>query len=231
MAFGKFLAFACVLGTASHLNAQTPKPDRNLRDHSMKPDRILRDHAIVSEHDPRVTITIPKQALYVGADRWILYDIADCELHVFVETDANKVIQRLYWIQFEGYVPSRPELKYNYTDPVQQIQGIDFHVMSRSLGMDERGAPGSDLEHGHKMLQSAGFIAPTGMMFVRFVHLLDPQMRKELMVIYAENLDSMHIAWKDLMPGGKSADRWPQLEKELLRRAGKRIRFSQFSDQ
>ena len=86
------------------------------------------------------------------------------------------------------------------------------------------------MEHVHKMLQSAGFIAPKGIMFERFVHLSDPQMRKELMVIYAENLDSMGIAWKDLMPGDKSADRWPQFEKELVQRASERVHFSQFSD-
>lgn len=97
--------------------------------------------------------------------------------------------------------------------------------------MDEWDEPGSDSEHVHKMLQSGGFTAPKGIMFVRFVHLLDPQMRKELMVIYAENLDSMGIAWKDLTPGGKSADRLPQLEKELMQRASERIHFSEFSDQ
>lgn len=219
MTFRKSLAFAFVLGTVSLLNAQTPKPDR-----------IVRDHTLVSEHDPRVTITIPKQAIYVGTNRWILYDISDCELHVFVDADANKVIQRLYWIQFEGFVPSRPELKHTYTDPVQQIQGIDFYVKSRLGGMDEWDEPGSDSEHVHKMLQSAGFIAPKGMMYVRFVHLLDPQMRKELMVIHAENLDSMGIALKDLMPGGKSENRWPQLEKKLVQHASERIHFSQLSD-
>jgi hypothetical protein len=219
MAFRKSLALACVLGTASLLNAQTSNPDR-----------IVRDHTIVSEHDPRVTITIPKQALYVGANRWILYDVADCEQYVFVEADADKVVQRLYWIQFEAYVPSRPELKHNYTDPVQQIQGINFYVKSHFGGIEEWDGPGSDMERVHKMLQSAGFIAPKGIMFGRFVHLPDPQMRKELMVIYAENLDSMGIAWKDLMPGDKSADRWPQFEKELVQRASERVHFSQFSD-
>jgi hypothetical protein len=105
MVFRNSLALACLLTTASLLNAQTPKPDRTVQ-----------DHTIVSAHDPRVTITLPKQAQSVGADRWILYDIADCELHIFVEADA-KVLQRLYWIQFEAYVPSRPELKRNCTDP------------------------------------------------------------------------------------------------------------------
>jgi hypothetical protein len=32
----------------------------------------------------------------VDANRWIFYDLADCELHVFVEADANKIVQRFY---------------------------------------------------------------------------------------------------------------------------------------
>jgi hypothetical protein len=206
---------ACLFATASLLSAQTPKPDR-----------IVQDQTIVSDHDPRITITLPNQAQYVGADRWILYNIADCELHIFVEANANKVVQRLYWIQFEAYVPSRPELKHNYTDPVEQIQGIDFHVKSHFAATDERDTPGSDTEHVHKLLQSAGFIAPKSLASVRLVHLLDPQMRKELMIIYAETLDSIHIAPQDPAPAPNHAPGHPQLERELLHHATTRIHFS-----
>jgi hypothetical protein len=45
------------------------------------------------------------QSLHYAADRWVLYDIADCELHDFVDADAQKNVQRLYWVQFEGYIP------------------------------------------------------------------------------------------------------------------------------
>ena len=35
----------------------------------------------------RYRIRLPESVQYVGADRWVLYDIADCELHAFVEAD------------------------------------------------------------------------------------------------------------------------------------------------
>jgi hypothetical protein len=69
------------------------------------PDRVVSDNVITSEHDPKIRIQVPRSATYVGADRWILYDIADCELHAFVEANSQKKVQRLYGIQFEGYVP------------------------------------------------------------------------------------------------------------------------------
>jgi hypothetical protein len=74
------------------------------------PERKIDDNAVISERDPRLRIELPASVQYVGADRWILYEIADCELHAFVEADEQKNVQRLYWIQFEGYVPSRPDL-------------------------------------------------------------------------------------------------------------------------
>ena len=41
------------------------------------PDRKVEGSLIISKHDPAVEIELPKSAQYVGASRWILYDIAD----------------------------------------------------------------------------------------------------------------------------------------------------------
>ena len=49
------------------------------------PERKVQGNVIVSERDPKVRIELPKLAQYVGADRWVLYGIADCELHIYAE--------------------------------------------------------------------------------------------------------------------------------------------------
>jgi len=67
--------------------------------------------------DPAVRIHLPRSAQYVGADRGVLYGSADCEPHAFVDADEQNNVQRLYWVQFEGYVPSRPELKHTHDSP------------------------------------------------------------------------------------------------------------------
>jgi hypothetical protein len=69
------------------------------------PERKVEPSAVLSARDPNVRVRFPQSAQYVGADRWNLYDIADCELHAFVDSDAQKNVQRLYWVQFEGYLP------------------------------------------------------------------------------------------------------------------------------
>src|SRR5215471_20230608 len=106
---------------------------------SSAPDRKVSGSSISSAHDPNVQIHLPESAKYVGADRWILYDLADCELHAFVEADDAKGVQRLYWIQFEGYLPSRPDLAHTYDSPRHtRIGGYDFFVDTWPRAGDEK---------------------------------------------------------------------------------------------
>lgn len=76
------------------------------------PERKVEGNAIASQREPKMRIQLPKSVEYVGADRWVLYGIADCELHAFVEADEEKNVHRLNWVQFEGYVPTGPKPQY-----------------------------------------------------------------------------------------------------------------------
>ena len=61
------------------------------------------------------------------------------------------------------------------------------------------------------------------MMFVRLVHLLDEEKRKELMIIYGEDLSPTAFTAADLKKDGKAYADWPQIEKGLIERAQERI--------
>jgi hypothetical protein len=188
------------------------------------PERQAHGHTISSEHDPHLLIQLPTAVQYVGADRWILYDIADCEVHVFVEADAQKNVQRLYWVQFESYVSSRPELHHTYDSPRHtQIGGLDFFVDTWVRAHDAQTRPGSDREHIQAIISAKGYKMPAGMMDVRLVHLLDEEKRKELMIIYGEDLASTGFAAADLQEKGKAHEQWPAIEKELIERAETKI--------
>jgi len=118
------------------------------------PEREARGSAIVSAREPAVRIEVPREARYVGADRFVLLGIADCELHVFVEADAQHRVQRLYWIQFEGYLPSRPDLHHRYESPRHEtVAGMDFYVdtwVSPETPRDFE--PDSDVAHLRRLL-------------------------------------------------------------------------------
>ena len=187
-------------------------------------ERTVVGNVITSERDPKVRVQLPKSARYVGADRWVLYGIADCELHAFVDADEQKNVQRLYWIQFEGYVPTKPELKHTYDSPRHtNISGMDFYVDTWIRTSDEEMQPGSDREHIEALIRANRHKMPAAMMYVRLVHLLDEQKRKELMIIYGEDLAPTGFAAADLRESGKAYDRSPAIEKGLLQRAEEKI--------
>ncbi len=192
------------------------------------PERKVEANVITSERDPEVQIQLPKSVRYVGADQWVLYGMADCEVHAFVEADGENSVQRLYWVQFEGYIPTKPDLKHEYDSPRHtKIGGLDFYVDTWVRQHDAETRPGSDREHVEALIRTHGYRMPAGMMYVRLVHLLDEPKRKELMIIYGEDLTPTGLTVAELHEGGKAYDRWPAIEKALVERAEEKIAIEQ----
>ena len=208
------------------------------------PERRVESNVIISERDPKVRIELPKSVQYVGADRWVLYGIADCELHAFVEADNQQNVQRLYWVQFERYLTSKPDLHHKYDSPRHAtIGGLDFCVDTWVKLTNDKIRPGSDEEHILALIRAHGYKMPAGMMYVRLVHLLDEQKRKELMFIYSEDLAPTAFTAAEIQASQsarsssavagnpKSAfplkvyDQWPGIEKGLLERTEKKIKI------
>jgi len=194
---------------------------------NQKPERQVQANVLTSDRDPKIRITLPSSVQYVGGDRWPLYDIADCELHVFVEATAQKRVERLYWLQFESYLPSRPDLHHTYPfTKTDTLSGLLFDVRARFGPGNETPKPGSDGEHVQALLRAKDYRMPDATMNVRLVHLLDDQKRKELMIIYAEDLQSTGVSVSDLLPGGKHTSEWPAIEAGLIQRAEAAVKLS-----
>jgi hypothetical protein len=194
----------------------------------LPPARSVAGNVVTEARAPRLRIQVPREATYLGAERWHLFDVADCEVHVFVEADARKVVKRLYWIQFEEYLPSEKQARYDYaSNAIRRIGGLDFAIRARFGPTDDPVKEGSDAEHVRKLVKAAGYAMPPGMMNVRLVHLPDASHRREIMVIYAEDLRPFGVQWRDLIPGAAAADRWPSLQEGLIERAAGKIEFRQ----
>ena len=186
--------------------------------------KVVNNNIIISDHDSKVRIELPRSVWYVGVDRFVLQDIADCELYAFVEVDDEKNVQRLYWIQFEDYLLSKPDLQHHYESPRHMtIGGFRFYVDTWVKRINENITAGSDEDHIMALILSRGYKMPAGMMSVRLVHLLDEQKRKELMIIYSESLTGFAAA--DLKKGGKAENLWLSLEDDLLVRARQEIKI------
>jgi hypothetical protein len=188
------------------------------------PERVVRGNVITSAREPAVRIALPVSVNYLGAERFVLYGIADCELHGWVEAGAGRKVSRLYWVQFEGYLPTKPELHHTYDSPRRAgLGGMDFYVDTWVRRKDDAIEAGSDREHIEGLIRGKGYSMPAGMMYVRFVHLLDAEKRKELMIIYGEDLAGTGLTAAELKEGGAAHDRWPTIDQGLIERAAKAI--------
>lgn len=190
------------------------------------PERKVNGNVLTSARDPKVRIEVPAAAQYVGADRWVLYGVADCEIHGYVEADPERNVQRLYWIQFEGYIPEKPNAKYEYDSPRHaQFGGLDFYLDTwpRAEGAPSRA--GSDREHIEALVKAKGFKMPPGMAYVRLVHLADTERRKELMIIYGEalpaDLEAAHLGEN----GKDRQTKWPSIEQQVIAGVKQRLKI------
>jgi hypothetical protein len=173
-----------------------------------------------------VAVRVPKSAIYVGSERFTLYDVADAEVHVFVEADANRQLRRLWWVQFESYLPSKPELAYNYAEGNRKVElkGTATWLRSGPVSTSGHMRPGSDREHVMGILKRANITIPAEAMNVRLVQMLDDPAgtgkgRRELMIIYSEDLALTGKSLADLTTEGKPNATWQPLEEALVKRA------------
>lgn len=194
---------------------------------ALEPERSVSNHTVTSTHDPRVRLHVPEDAVYLGADRWILGGYDDCEMHLFAEPGSRGNVRQLYWIQFEAYVPERPELRHDYNSSRRiRWHGLDFYLDTWVEAARTPSEPDSDSGHMRALLARKQLHLPKDGMYVRLVHLPDAAMRHEMMIIYGEDLAPTGLTVAQLDKQGDRRDAWTAVEKALIDRAMHRVTLS-----
>ena len=75
--------------------------------------RSVEGQVLTSTEMPAVRIEFDKGFKYVGGHSFILYDVAHAEQHFFLDADREGRVKRMYWVQFEGYLPTNTNV-YRY---------------------------------------------------------------------------------------------------------------------
>jgi hypothetical protein len=142
---------------------------------------------VVSQMQPAIELRIDTALAYVGSQRWILYNIAQAEQHLFIQRSAAGV-ERFLWLQFEEYIPSSSN-RYDYSrDTPLAAFGRELRTSRQLWSVPETETrPESDGAYARKLLRDHGITLPPRMLYERFIFLPDSARRRELMVIYAEN--------------------------------------------
>jgi hypothetical protein len=190
--------------------------------------RTVKGQVLTSTAMPAVRLEFDKEFKYAGNQEFILYDVARAEQHFFVEADKEGRIKRLYWVQFEGYLPSNTHTYRYQPNKTVNIGGLDFIADAWARNIKANlGRPDSDSARARAFLESKGYrLASDDVMSQRLVHLVDETKRNELMIIYMEDLSAKGLTASDLSPGGRAAAQWDDMSKQLLARAinGMKIR-------
>ena len=192
------------------------------------PTRTVKGQVLTSMELPAVNLKFDKEFKHVGGQAFILYGIARAEQHFFVDADEKGRIRRMYWIQFEGYLPSNTNTyRYKATKTVK-IGGLEFIADARARNIkDNPGRPDSDGSRALAFLEKKGHrLVSDEVVSQRLVHLVDEQKRNELMVIYLEDLSARKLTAKDLAPDGRAAAQWDGFANDLLERAVKGMEVS-----
>jgi hypothetical protein len=194
---------------------------------AQEPSRRIKGQELVSTKLPKVKIKFDNTFKYVGEQSFVLYDVANAEQHFFVDADKEGRIKRLYWIQFEGYLPGNSHTYRYKANKTVDIAGLTFVADANALNIKATTSRlESDGSRAQTFLQSKGYrMASDEILMQRLVHLTDESKRNELMIIYMERLSGLGVTAAELGKGGAAADRWPQISTELLDRALKGMKM------
>jgi len=108
--------------------------------------RTVSGQMLTSKDTPAVHLKFDKSFQYIGGQSFVLYDVANAEQHFFVDADKDGRIKRLFWIQFEGYLPTNTH-SYNYKSPtIVSIGGLNFFADAAARSL--KGNPGGQIRTG-----------------------------------------------------------------------------------
>lgn len=196
--------------------AQAPPPD---------PERTVEGQTLRSARHPAMEIEVARGLRYLGAQRFVLYGVADAEQHFFAETGADGAVLRLLWVQFEGYLPEI-DRRYDYSRSERtEIAGLEFRADARVTAATpaaRASRPRSDGQTMREFVTAKGLKLPAELLHQRLVYLTDESRRHELMFVYVEDLAPLGMRAAEL--AGDEV-RWKEVRAGLLERAKAAVRL------
>lgn len=177
------LALASSLLWSSFAIAQSIKAEANQL-------RRVKRQVLTSTYLPSIRVRFERRFKYIGSQKFILYERAQVEQYFFVDADKQRRIQRMYMVQFEGYLP---EVNASYDYPLTKtinLGGQTYLVNAESIPSVSAALkqnPQSDVAHAASFLESKGYRVSESIMFQRFVRLVEEAKRHEFILLYVED--------------------------------------------
>jgi len=183
--------------------------------------RIVSGNDLTSKYDPSAILRFDSIFHHIGGQKFILYGVADTEQHFFIETTNDNKLKSVFWIQYEAYLPGRRNT-YNYDDsPLRVTLGdYEFYTDTDEVEYDpsRKRSKGTDGAMARQFLASKGYSLPKDFAYARLVYLTDDSNKKELMIIFIDDLLTQGLTASDLKDIGAFTARWSEVEQSHLDR-------------
>lgn len=179
-------------------------------------------NVLTSDGFPPVTITFDDSISFVGSEKFVLYGVADTEIFLFASIEGNQV-QRLYWIQFEGYLP-HVDHKYDYSGSQGRtvINGHMYYEDSWVWNLETAEIKSdSDTQHVLTLLEEAGLKLVPDLLGLRLVR-LDATARNELMIVYLQDFSEYSDVSAEF-----DDEKWAEIDSQLRESALAGFRVSE----
>lgn len=176
-------------------------------------------NSIKWEGFPKTEIVLDSALSYIGAEEYVLFGATKVNVHLFAEVFEKK-IERLCWIQFEENLPFN-NIPYDYSgsQKITTINNFDYYDDFWIWNIANRvRKPGSDVEHVMNLIEKNGLKLGPEIIEIRWVR-LDKSKRKELMLIFIEDLEKHGLNMDVLTQDFTAPDIVSRLENEVRERA------------
>jgi len=184
------------------------------------PKRTIRDNIITSPAQPAIKLHIADSFTYVGRLKFIIKQVAEAEVFIFVSADSDKKIDRILIVQFEGWLDDNA---YTYNYPVRHTVILGEHEYVHDTfvypsALDDA-EPESDSAQTRNFIAQQGYTLPTEVISCRFIRALDTTRRTEILFSYAEDLSAYGFHVRDISHEYRPTPDYSYLEGEMLERA------------
>lgn len=166
--------------------------------------RVVKGNVLISDEFPKIEITVDKEFDYIGSfdfeiiassDEYSLdmqgKPVAAGERFVFASTDENQSVNKLFIVQFEGFLPEN-DLIFNYDFSNAEYIGKNKYrhntwFYDSKIALQEN--PNGEGAKTRDFLQGKGLLLEYQFMMSRFVGLASKDRKREIIIFYHEMLN------------------------------------------
>jgi len=190
------------------------------------PQRTVEGNFVVSSAMPALRVQLDNALKYVGNLKSTVNDSIHIDNYFFVEDDDNGGIERIVYLQFEGYLPDKDDEAQQYSQLNKTIQIAERKFSYNGGVRPYRQAKIDAQAEDSDIRQAVAFLNEHGLSFkelefygtLQFLHFADADKRNKLHIVYLEHLEEADIP-EDVIAHSRESEDWATYCEKFLSRA------------